>query len=171
MTVREALDQLLGQYVAIYRPSTELDPEWPPRCEIDQPDEEDQVRWRPTPHTGSTSFAELEEMTGVPLHPDAAEYFGSWWAGEIEARFRGEVVLPRTVWNDDELAEVVADLRDHLNAQMTEDLPRTIPVALTDSDRYYALDNESGQVVREEPDGASEVVAPSLAEFLNHLKV
>jgi SecY interacting protein Syd len=107
----------------------------------------------------------------VTLHPDAGAFYGSWWSGEVELRYEGEATRPTTVWNEEELEEVWARLRDHLESQRQAGMPcRTVPIAGSDSDRYFALNNETGEVVLEEPGHPPlRVVAPSLVQFLASL--
>ena len=170
-SIREALGSFLARYVEKYGPEAEFDPEWPSRCVAGEPDEGEMVRWQPVAMQVTPSFEDVEEMTGVAMHPDAAAFYGSWWAGEVGARHGDHVVLLNTVWNPEALDGFVGDLRDHLEGQEQAGLPRqTIPVAGTDSDLYFALDAKTGEIVLEEPGHPPlKVVAPSLVSFLAHL--
>jgi SecY interacting protein Syd len=173
VAVGEILGGVLAGYVEKYDPEAEFDPEWPSPCVSGEPEEGAMVRWNAVPMEQPPSSNDVEEATGVRLHPDAVSFYGSWWAGEVEMRLDGQVVRLNTVWNEEELEEVWASVREHLESQEQAGLRRrTLPIAGTDSDLYFALDNETGEVVLEEPGHPPlRVVAPSLGAFLSGLEL
>lgn len=165
VTVAEALGQFLTRYVAAYAPRVEFDPEWPSPCVTGEPDEEGEAGWQPMAQTDALPFGDID------IHPDTLEFYGSWWAGPVEARWENESVLLNTLWNKQEKESMLHNLREHSDGQRQAGMPRqTVPVAGTDSDFYFSVDNETGAVWLEEP-GYSPLreVAPSLAAFLKSL--
>jgi len=170
--VRDALGRVLTRYVEKYAPTVEDDPEWPSPCVVGEPDEEDMVAWRPVLMESPPA---LDDLTagGDALHPDALAFYSSYWAGEVEARFAGEAVLLNTLWNDEEVAALRSRLREHFEAQQQSEAPHyTVPIAGTDSDFSFALDNRTGGVVLEEPGRLPvRVAAPSLTAFLLGLEL
>ena len=171
--VREALGRVLMAYVEQYQPRVEHDPEWPSPCVVGEPDEDDLVAWRPVPMDDPPGTGEVAAAVGAVVHPDAVEFLTSWWAGEVEGSFDGEMVFLRTLWNREELDTALADLRQHLEVQGESGIPaRTVPIAGTGSDFYFGLDNRTGEVYLDEPGHPPlRTVAPSLAAFLYGLTV
>jgi hypothetical protein len=84
-----------------------------------------------------------------------------------------EVVMLRTVWNEEELSGVIESLREQFQSQHSAGIEvRTIPIASTNSDLYFALNNKTGEVMLEEAGYAPlRVVAPTLTAFLVSLDV
>ena len=61
-------------------------------------------------------------------------------------------------------------LATHVRAQAEDGAGATIPIARTNSDLFFGLDNRTGAVVLEEPwTPVRRPVAPSLARFLGEL--
>jgi SecY interacting protein Syd len=112
----------------------------------------------------------VAELLGQPVRPEVAEFFGSFLAGPVESRHSGEVVLLRTLWNRLEVSQLASQLLTHLRGQLQGGHPPTIPVASSDSDLFFAVDNANGKVVLQEAGyPPSRVVATTLEEFLNAL--
>ena len=173
--VTETLGTLLERYVLVMEEygmiTVEADPEWPSPCEVGTPDEEGMIAWKPTAMTVPPDFSDMEAAIGETLHPDIKAFYGSYWAGEVQAGYEDETVLLRTVWNPKDLARTKAALIDHALARR-EALSgsATIFVANTNSDLFFSVDNVTGEVLLEEPGNPPQgVSAPSLSHFLADL--
>src|SRR5262245_32060897 len=137
MAIRETLNLLLerrGHRV-------ELDPEWPSPCAVGEPDANGMVEWRPVPMLAPPDLSGVAQLLRQPVHPEAAEFFGSFFAGPVESKHSGELVLLRTFWNQQEVDQLEADLLDHLRGQLEEGLRPNLPVAVSSADLFFAVDN------------------------------
>jgi SecY interacting protein Syd len=173
MSVKSVLVQVLERYLIAVSASPfgglmEYDPDFPSPCQLGSPNELGMVRWRPAPIPAPPDFVALEQALGTSLHPDAREYYSSYFAGPVEAQAFGEVVLLSTAWNADDLTAHLSSLERHVAACSAEGCPVTIVIAQTDSDFFFGLANDTGAILLQEP-GVPDctVVAPSLEAFLS----
>ncbi|MGW0703819.1 SecY-interacting protein Syd [Streptomyces sp. NPDC002867] len=153
----------------------EYDPEWQSPCQVGEPTADGMIRWKPVPMEPAPDFAELESTLaeiGTTLHPDVIALYGSLWCGSWDRlEHSGEPAFLCTQWNEEELQNTVRGLAEHARRQAAEfggDI--TFPVAGTDSDLFFVLDNATGRILLQEighPGGR--LVAPSLAQFLADL--
>ena len=76
------------------------------------------------------------------------------------------------VWNDKDFDRLAENVLGHAMAKLRIKAPLTIFIASTDEgELMLSVENESGQVVLEEPGSLPiRVVSPSLAEFLDRLQ-
>lgn len=133
----------------------EHDPDWPSPCVVGTPDADNMVRWRPTPMGAAADFS------GIALHADLREFFGSFWGGSPGGRHSGEAVLLRIAWNAEDLARI----KEIVAVQIAAGAP--VFVAGTDSDWYFGVDNTTGAVWLCEPGRPPmRQVAQRLAAFL-----
>lgn len=133
----------------------EHDPEWLSPCVIGVPDADNMVRWQPVVMEPPADFS------GIPVHVDVREFYGSFWGGSAGGRHSGEAVLLRVAWNVADLVRI----KQTLAAQVAAGEP--VFVAGTDSDWYFAVDNATGAVLLcETGHPPKREVAPSLAAFL-----
>ncbi|MER7850692.1 SecY-interacting protein Syd [Kitasatospora sp. NPDC096077] len=150
----------------------EYDPAWQSPCRTGDPTPDGTIRWKPVPMEPAPDFAELERAlaeTGTTLHPDVAALYGSFWCGPVDGlEHSGEPVSLRTLWNEEELRHTVHGLADHARRQAAESGGAiTFPVAGTESDLFFVLDNATGAILLQEAGHhGGRPVAPSLAEFL-----
>jgi SecY interacting protein Syd len=166
--VRESLARVLKRRG---RGKVEYDPEWPSPCPVGLPDEDGMVEWQPVAIANPPDFGFLEQVIGRPVRPEVVEFFSSYFAGDIEARHSGEVVLLHTLWNSQEIDRLQEALVSHVRRQIEDGFSVTLPIANTDSDLFFAVDNATGAVVLQEPGhGESRVVASSLEAFLDGLE-
>ena len=177
MTVSAALGAVLERglrSLESYGMATvEADPEWSSPCTYGTPDENGEVHWKPVAMDTAPDFRSLEAVIGEPLHPDLKAFYGSYWAGKVQARHGEEVVLLQTVWNPEDLNRTQAAIADHVQSRRAAlGGTATVFVASTESDFFHSVDNRTGEVLLEEPGFAPQgIAAPSLIEFLAALRV
>ena len=136
----------------------EHDPQWTSPSVILPADHENMVQWRPVAIERPTPIAAL------PLRPEIIAFYTSFWGWGWEGMHGDDVVMLRTAWNADDLAQIAASLADQVAAG------KPIFIANTDSDTYVAVDNASGAVVLCEPgEPPTRQIAPSLSSFLASL--
>jgi len=174
--VRDALEDFIRRAKALSPagdlPRVPFDPEWVSPCQIGQPDADGRIRWRPVPQHEPVSFAGLENALEVGLHPDIKDYFGSFWSAGLEASCEEGPVTLIQLWNADDFERLVGNFIGHALAKRRERRALTFFFATTDPDSelFLSIDNESGQVLLEEPGRAPRrVVDDNLAQFIARL--
>lgn len=147
-----------------------FDPEWRSDCEFRQ--EGERTYWQPTLQETSVDFSGLANAVGQPIHPDISAYYGSYWAGPLEATSHEGHVSLIQLWNQEDFDRLIANLIGHLMAKQRLKKPFTVFIANTDPDTelFLSIDNESGKVLLEEPGKpVVRVVDKDIATFLNRL--
>lgn len=133
----------------------EHDPEWPLRCAVGLPDESGQVPWAPTLREPLPDFP--------PLHPDVADFFGTFWFPTLTALHGGEPVYLVGFENEERERETLLAWR-----AARERAP--VFVAHYGDDRWVGVDRSTGRVTLEDPGRPSVPLAASLAEWLDALE-
>jgi len=166
----EVRDGLLDLIAKNDRRAIEHDDEWDSPCRVGNPDDDGMITWQPVTIDPPPDFSAIEEILGGPMHPDAKQLFGSCYAGPVEGRHSGEPVSLMTVWNSIDLRRRLDGIRQHVELCRAEGMRFSIPVANTDSDYLFAIDNATGEVLLGEVGyPLKQIVAPSLAQFLSEL--
>jgi SecY interacting protein Syd len=150
--------------------STLFDSEWRSDCEVRQ--EGDRTYWQPTLQTPSVDFSGLAKAVGQPIHPDICAYYGSYWAGALEATSQEGHVSLIQLWNQEDFERLRANLIGHLMAKQRLKQPFTVFFANTepDTELFLGIDNESGKVVLEEPGKpVARIVDKDIVTFLSRL--
>lgn len=177
--VAAALDDFVDRYLARFPRLTEIhDPDWPSPCESGEPflddDGERRVRWRPVRREpGAEDFASLERALELPVHADIKRYYGRYWSGGLEAEAPEGHVSLLMLWSPRDAERLVENLIGHALAKRRARSPFTVFFACTepDSELFLSVDNETGQVLLEEPGRKPlKVVAASLGAFLATLE-
>jgi SecY interacting protein Syd len=165
--VRAILESLLARHDG-YR--VEHDTEWVSPCEVGEPDSDGMVVWRAVPMEREPDLTIVELQLGAPLDSGVKAFFESFWAGLVSSRHSGEPVMLMTSWNEEALDKLLRNLAIHVAMQQKDGVRVTIPIANTDSDLYFAVALDTGEVVLEEAGrGNGRVVAPNLRQFLAEL--
>ncbi|MED5524480.1 MAG: SecY-interacting protein [Pseudomonadota bacterium] len=140
------------------------DPDWPSPCEGDG-------RWHPVKREPAGDFANVESALELELHPSIKAYFSHYFMEYLRVGHqRGEVQL-LGAWNAQDFERLQQNIIGHVLMKRRLKQPVTVFFACTDDDNFMlSIDNQSGEVVLE-PVGkeATEVLAPSLAAFLDSL--
>jgi SecY interacting protein Syd len=150
--------------------STLFDSEWRSDCEVRQ--EGDRTYWQPALQETSVDFSGLANAVGQPIHPDICAYYGSYWAGTLEATSQEGHVSLIQLWNQEDFDRLIANLIGHLMAKQRLKKPFTVFFANTDPDTelFLSIDNDSGNVLLEEPGKPDvRVVDKDIVTFLNRL--
>lgn len=150
--------------------STRFDPDWRSECEISQT--VDKTLWRPRAQSLAVDFSGLANAVGAPIHPDICAYYGSYWAGTLESTSQEGHVSLIQLWNTDDFDRLIGNLIGHFMTKQKMKQPFTVFFANTepDSELFLSINNESGQVLLEEPAKAPlRIVEQDLATFLKRL--
>jgi hypothetical protein len=162
-------NELLAFLQRATRYPVEYDPEWDSPCRAAEPDLENHITWRPVAMPTPTDLRTIDRALGGPIHPDAATFYSSFFAGPVVGTHSGHAVSLMTVWNTEDLERRLHGILEHVGVQLREGLAPTIPIANTDSDVFFSLDNDTGAVVLQDFGRTDVVVADSLAAFLGAL--
>jgi SecY interacting protein Syd len=143
------------------------DPQWQSACELG-----DTGDWRPADQLPPVSFQGLSNALEVPIHADIQTYYGSFWAGSIEAESEEGHVSLIQLWNPDDFDRLIQNLIGHALMKRRSKQPFTVFFANTeaDSELFLSIDNDTGVILLEEPGKAPiRQVEDNLGTFLNRL--
>lgn len=170
--VRQALEAFVERCLeANAELFTDFDPQWRSPCELDAP-EHGRVRWRPRAREEACDFEGLENALELEIHPDIKSYYGTFWSATLEAEGPHGHVSLLLLWNQDDAARLVENLIGHALQKRRRRQPFNVFVACTEeeSELYVAVDNATGEVLLEAPDGPPlRKLADDLATFISTL--
>jgi SecY interacting protein Syd len=148
----------------------ELDPAHPSPCDLDDADEEGFVSWRPVRRQPPGDFSSVEEAAGEPLHPDAKEFLGGFWAYGFEVPLEDFLsFLPAFCSDERSWERLLPGLRSHVMAKRQQKQPLTVFIGNTTDDRFFSIENATGRVLLEDFGPPPIVMAPTLVDFLSRL--
>lgn len=150
--------------------SNSYDPQWRSACELFQQGQS--THWLPVVQDTPVDFSGLANAVGKPIHPDICAYYGCYWAGTLEVSSQEGHVSLIQLWNQDDFERLIANLIGHLMAKSRIKQPFTVFFANTgaDSEMFLGIDNESGQIVLEEPGKpVTRIVEKDMVTFLERL--
>ena len=172
-SVKAALKNLIDESIALtpngyFEVST--DPDWDSECIIK--DELGISRWKPLAQSTPINFAGLANAVESPIHPDALDYFGSFWSGSLQGKtIEGPLSLIQ-LWNPEDFDRLVANLIGHLMAKKNANLPFSLFFATTDPDSelFLSIENNTGRILLEEA-GSPPIkeIDKSLSDFLKRV--
>ena len=158
-----------------YLPQQEFDPEWDSPCFIANSTNPKLLpgfkAWLPVKRDEITSFSNIESALNIALDPQIAVFFGSYFSDHMPASFHDEVIELVQVWSEDDAKRLQENIIAHLMMKKTlKQSPTLFIASCADDMQIIALDNVSGEVVREVlGKGIAEVLAPDLATFISQL--
>lgn len=156
-------------------PQQDFDPEWDSPCFIVDSNHPQllagQRAWLPVRRNEISSFSNIEAALSIELDPQLAAFFGAYFSDHMPASFNDEIIELVQVWSEDDFKRLQENMIAHLMMKKTLKQPPTLFIAsYADDMQIIALDNVSGEVVREVlGKGISEVLAPDLATFIEQL--
>jgi SecY interacting protein Syd len=130
------------------------------------------IGWHPVTQRDAVDFSGLEHALDVKIHADIKAFYGSFWSGSLEATCQEGHVSLIQLWNQADFNRLVENLIGHALAKRKVKQPLTVFFANTEFDSPYFLsvDNDSGEVLLEEPGAKPKrKVDNCLADFLNRL--
>ncbi len=150
--------------------STAFDPKWRSMSETHQT--VDRTFWRPAAQPEPVDFSGLANAVAQTIHPDICTFYGSFWAGHLEATSSEGHVSLIQLWNQEDFDRLVSNLIGHFMAKQKISQPFTVFFANTDldSELFLSIDNSTGKILLEEP-GKPPVreVELDIATFLDRL--
>ncbi len=114
----------------------------------------------------------MEKVAGAPLHPDARDFLGGFWARSFEVKYERESGLnfiPAFSADENQWMRRLTGLCSHVEATLAEGRPLTVFIANSADDRFFSVENATGKVLLEDFGRPPRVLAPSLVEFLSSL--
>jgi len=158
-----------------YLPQQEFDPEWDSPCFIEDSSSSQLLAghkaWLPVKRDEVTSFSNIESALSIDLDPQLADFFGGFFSDHMPASFNDEIIELVQVWSEDDLKRLQENMIAHLMMKKTlKQSPTLFIASCADDMQIIALDNVSGEVVRETlGKGIVEVLAADLATFIGQL--
>jgi len=158
-----------------YLPQQAFDPEWDSPCFIVDSNHPQLLAgnkaWLPVKRDEITSFSNIESALSIELDPQIADFFGAYFSDHMPASFNDEIIELVQVWSPDDFERLQENTIAHLMMKKTlKQSPTLFIASCVDDMQIIALDNVSGEVVREVlGKGISEVLAPDLATFIGQL--
>ncbi|MDX2320297.1 MAG: SecY-interacting protein [Moritella sp.] len=158
-----------------YLPQQEFDPEWDSPCFIEGSSSAQLLAghkaWLPVKRDEITSFSNIESALGIDLDPQIADFFGAYFSDHMPATFNDESIDLVQVWNAEDFERLQENMIAHLMMKKTlKQSPTLFIASCADDMQIIALDNVSGEVVREVlGKGIVAILAPDLATFISQL--
>ncbi|WP_417312895.1 SecY-interacting protein [Enterobacter sp.] len=133
---------------------------------------DDSVIWQPKSFPVGQSVNAVERAMDIVVQPALHAFYTTQYAGDMTARFDGLTLTLLQTWSEDDLQRVQENLIGHLVTQKRLKLSPTLFIATLDSELdVISVCNLSGEVVKETIGTRNrDVLAPSLADFLNRLE-
>ncbi len=173
-SIREAQSRFYHRYLAAARaitgglPVAEVDPEAASPCMVGDADERGMAAWQPVLRSAEGDVSALQRALGAALHPDTRAWLARWYSLPIEATWGEETVVLLGAANDVELARFIEAAARFATEQRRVGAAE-VPVGVLHDGRRVTVENRSGAVHLEEPDGGLALIAPNLEAFLDAL--
>ncbi|WP_392561169.1 SecY-interacting protein [Orbus sturtevantii] len=122
---------------------------------------------RPSPH----SLAIAEEVANIRIHDSAHLFYGTQYAGDMQAQWHDLSLSLIQVWSDDDFSRLEQNIIAHLMMQKKLKRRPTIFIATTnDEAEIIAIDNKTGNIILEKLiTNETKVLASDLDTFLSNL--
>lgn len=175
--VKSALDNVTTRFVEYVRQQTGNEPASRELYGISSPcivrTDGEQVFWLPVKLKHAANLHNIENAMDIALHPDIHAFYTTQYAGDIKAKFNDIELTLVQVWSEDDFIRLQENLIGHLFTQRRLKLAPTLFIATLESElELISLCNVSGEVILEVFGSKKrEVLAPSLATFLNTLEI
>lgn len=132
---------------------------------------DDKIIWQPQPFTEQQNVNAVERAMGIVVQPAVHAFYTTQFAGDMRARFGNQTMTLLQTWSEEDFQRVQENLIGHLVTQKRLKLAPTLFIATLDSELdVIAVANLNGEVIKETLGTRKrDVLAPSLAEFLNQL--
>lgn len=169
----QAWRRFLGRYVRAVQevmhgpPRAEHDPDRPSPCEIDGPDEDGLVAWRPMPRAPTGELPRCAAVAGV-VDRELLEVLAGWWSMPVEATLEGVPLVLLTAASQAELDDLDAALAEGFSRARKEEGVTAWMVARFHDGRVVRWVPSTGVWAQREEGGWSHV-APRLGDFYDAL--
>lgn len=149
----------------------EYDSDWPSACYQSSAKDGEIVNWKPVRQSKSNGFGNVESALDMSLDPQFCAFFCRYYSDNLLASApQGSCELLQ-VWNDEDFERLQQNIIGHVLMKRRLKQQPTLFFALTDEeDTILSVLNNTGEVVVERVGKpAGEVIAPSLASFIELL--
>ena len=133
---------------------------------------DDKILWQPQPFSLEQNVNAVERAMDIVVQPAVHAFYTTQFAGDMRARFANETMTLLQTWSENDFQRVQENLIGHLVTQKRLKLAPTLFIATLDSELdVIAVCNLNGEVIKETLGTRKrDVLAPSLADFLNQLE-
>ena len=133
---------------------------------------DDKILWQPQPFSCEQNVNAVERAMDIVVQPAVHAFYTTQFAGDMRARFANETLTLLQTWSENDFQRVQENLIGHLVTQKRLKLAPTLFIATLDSELdVIAVCNLNGEVIKETLGTRKrDVLAPSLADFLNQLE-
>jgi SecY interacting protein Syd len=172
-SVKETLKNFIDESITLTQNGyfeVNSDPDWDSECIIK--DEFGVSTWKPIAQNKPVNFAGLANAVESPIHPDAIDFFSSFWSGSLQGKTTEGPLSLIQLWNPEDFDRLVANLIGHLMAKKNANLPFSLFFATTDPDSelFLSIENHTGRILLEEA-GSPPIkeVDKNLSDFLKRV--
>lgn len=177
MSVESALDQLIERYQRAYQEAntplvTEAHDEWQAPIYGERLDD-DTITWQPIRQSSALQFTDLANALEQPFHDSISALYGRWFAADLAVTFADHPIILLQLHGPEDGERLQANLAGHVLMKRRLRQPITLFIGLAEEsdDLLITINNETGAIGLEfVGQQQHEVLAPSLAEFLQQLQ-
>ncbi|NAW85343.1 SecY-interacting protein [Photobacterium halotolerans] len=135
-------------------------------------DNGDTVSWKPVAREPAGRFDAVETGIELRLHPDITAFYGSFFSGDMAARFNGLEFDLLQVFSESDHERLQENILGHLVTQRRLKLKPTVFIGVMDAeDQVIAICNLTGNVILETLGKSDrEVLAYDVETFIRQLE-
>ncbi|WP_440053650.1 SecY-interacting protein [Pseudoalteromonas sp. T1lg65] len=147
------------------------DPDWPSECERGEVNSLGEIAWQAVKRGDIGSLEKLAQALECQFPDDLSDFYGGFYAGNVEAFFDGKKIELLQAWNDEDFARLQQNITGHVLMKRRLKQPDTVFIGLTEQeDLLISVDISSGEVGLEFVGKKQHhILASSLSAFIEQL--